>query len=147
MIVNLLNLRDIETFDFTYSFNEEQLKQANLLKLDNVSIKGFVKKNSLNLIDINMEINGVMILPCALTLKPVEYPFNIKIEDGLDKILEEIGEKAVNSLDIFPIVWENILLEIPSKVVADEVNTSISGDGWKLITEEKGNTPFEELLK
>ena len=90
-----------------------------------------------------------MFLPCAITLNPVEYPFNIKIEDRLDTILEEIGEfdkKDAISLDIFPIVWENILLEIPSKVVSKDAETkNLKGDGWELVREEKANTPLDKL--
>ena len=66
--------------------------------------------------------------------------------------MEEINEnsqKIENSIDIFPIIWENILMEIPMKVVSEKAkNLKLEGDGWKLITDEKKeeiNPEFEKL--
>ena len=91
-----------------------------------------------------------MIIPCALTLKPVEYPFSIKIEGDLEEIAEENPEKYINSknsLDILPIIWENILMEIPMRVVSEDAeDITLSGDGWKFITGEE-KTENSELSK
>lgn len=123
--------------DEIYSFNEEQLKGTDVSKLDNVHINGEITLNALGDIYLSLEVNGVMIIPCAVTLKPVEYPFNIIIEGDLSEISEENEEKFINSIDILPIIWENILMEIPMRVVsegAEEVH--LEGDGWKLVTDK-----------
>ena len=90
--------------------------------------------------EISMEVTGTMILPCAVTLKPVEYPFQLKIEGNLEQILQEIDENAKkieNSIDILPIIWENILMEIPMRVVSKEAEeVHLEGDGWKLVTDK-----------
>ena len=50
--------------------------------------------------------------------------------------ITKIYKKNKNSLDILPILWENIVLEIPIRVVAESVKPSnTSGDGWELISE------------
>ena len=63
--------------------------------------------------------------------------------------IQEIAKKNNNSLDIFPIIWENILMEIPIKVTGPEAtDLKLSGDGWKLVTEEseeKENSAFAKL--
>ena len=42
-----------------------------------------------------------------------------------------------NYIDIIPIIWQNIVLEIPLRVVSEDVSDSVtSGDGWKLIRED-----------
>ena len=41
-----------------------------------------------------------------------------------------------NTLDILPILWENIVLEIPSRVVKDDAHIKTEGDGWCLTSEE-----------
>ena len=52
--------------------------------------------------------------------------------------LIENARNFTNTLDIFPIIWENILMEIPIRVVGDKnQNLQMEGDGWKLITEEE----------
>ena len=135
------NIDDEVVIDTTYSFNEDELKGSGLLKLDNVSINGNITKDSLNNLVINVDIKGTMVLPCSITLKPVDYPFNINVNGNIEDMLEEMGKfdkKIQNTLDILPIIWENILMEIPSKVVSPEADDiELSGDGWKLIKEEE----------
>ena len=60
--------------------------------------------------------------------------------------MENFDKNYRNSIDIFPIIWENILMEIPMRVVSDEAKDyKIEGEGWKLVTEEEHSSPFDEL--
>lgn len=148
MNIDLLRLRNgIDKkilVNTNYSFSEEQLKGTDLSKLDDVHIEGEITLNALNEIYLNLEVSGTMIIPCAITLKPVDYPFDIIIEGDLSEIHEESlenAEKCINSLDILPIIWENILMEIPMRVVSQDIDTTnMHGDGWRLITDEVENT-------
>ena len=92
-----------------------------------------------------------MVLPCSLTLKPVNHDFSLKIEGNLTEMLEEINEKEKNNqktIDIFPIIWENILMEIPIRIVSDDVSdVKTKGDGWELVTDEKSGNPTLAKLK
>ena len=65
--------------DLDYSFSKEEMQGTDLLKLDNVKIEGELHKNVLGNIVLNVDISGIMVLPCAITLKPVDYPFSITI--------------------------------------------------------------------
>mgnify|MGYP003293560481 FL=1 len=94
-----------------------------------------------------------MVLPCAITLKPVNYPFNIEISGEIEELMENFEENSTNfqnSIDILPIIWENILMEIPMRVVSDEAensNITKEGEGWKFVTEEEDKTsPLSELM-
>jgi uncharacterized protein len=142
MNIDITRLRNkidsILDIDFTYSFSEEELKNTDIRKLDNVSIKGYIRRNSLDEYELNINIVGTMVLECAITLKDVNYDFNIEIDDNLDRLLEENDKKIQNTIDIFPIIWENILLEVPMKVVSEDASLEkTEGDGWKLITEDE----------
>ena len=141
MIVDLTKLRNgivnYLDIDFVYSFSKEDLKNTEIHRLDNVSIKGYIRKNSLDELEFNINISGIMVLKCSITLKDVDYKFDIEINDTLDRILEENSKKLQNNIDILPIIWENILLEVPIKVVSPNAKLDkTSGDGWKLITED-----------
>ena len=134
------NLCEKIDIDINYSFADEQLKNTEIRKLDNLNIKGYINKNVLNRIYIDITVNGQMILPCSVTLKDVPYSFEFNIKGDFDEIIEEIedfSKKSENSIDIFPIIWENILMEIPMKVVSDDAKDfKIEGNGWKLITDD-----------
>ena len=156
MEYNLLRLKnDLERFipiEEEYSFSKEQLKGTDVISLDNMKVVGEITKDAIDNIYLNVDVSGTLVLPCAITLKPVDYPFNIKIEGNIDELVEE-NEKSVkkdeNTLDILPIIWENILMEIPMRVVSDDADLSnLQGDGWRVITEdtkEEGNSELAKL--
>lgn len=130
------------------------LDQTDLLELKNIVVSGNLFLDSLGDYQISLDIGGVMVLPCAITLKPVYYPFNIEVDGNVFDLLDEIDEnskKFENTIDIFPIIWENILMEIPLRVVAEDAKeVTMAGDGWKFVTdlETKGTTNSElEKLK
>ena len=136
-----------------YSFTEEELSGTDLLKLDNVKIEGEITKNSLGNIELNLSVDGIMVLPCAITLKPVNCPFSIEISGEIEELMENFDENErnfQNSIDILPIIWENILMEIPMRVVSDEAKDSdikMEGNGWKFVTEEEeAKSPLSELM-
>ncbi|MDD2377352.1 MAG: DUF177 domain-containing protein [Bacilli bacterium] len=149
LINNITEYIDIDEY---HSFDESYLSKTELLKLDNVHITGYLTKDNMENIILNLVIEGSMVLPCSLTLEPVDYPFKIEINDNLEKIYEEIDEKLPNfekTIDILPIIWENILMEIPMKVTSSDIkDIKLSGDGWQLVTEEnKEVNPELEKLK
>lgn len=157
MEYNLLRLKnDLERFipiEEEYSFSKEQLKGTDVISLDDMKVVGDITKDAIDNIYLNVDVSGTLVLPCAITLKPVDYPFNIKIEGNIDELVEE-NEKSVkkdeNTLDILPIIWENILMEIPMRVVskgAEEELSNLEGNGWKVITEEDNGEINPELAK
>ena len=137
----------------TYTFTQDELMGTDLLKLEDVKVEGEIFKNSLGNIELNVDVEGVMVLPCALTLKPVDYPFLITISGEIEELMENMEENErnfQNTIDILPIIWENILMEIPMRVVSEEaknMDMNISGDGWKFVTEEEETkSPLSELM-
>ena len=127
--------------DMLYSFDKEMLKKTDIISLDNISVKGYITSNSIDDYDLDVNVDGIMVLPSSLTLEPTDYKFSIKIEGNIDELLKEIIDnikKNQNTIDILPIIWENILMEIPIRVVGDKNQSlQMEGDGWKLITEEE----------
>ena len=147
--------KDSVEIDMNYEFREEELERMDLLGMENFSIAGSIE-NIHDTYHLEVEVKGTMILPCAITLEPVPYPFSLTISENLEEEDESSQKKYKNnekSIDILPIIWENILMEIPMKVVSPKASdVHLEGDGWKLITEEEENTnsPFDaldELLK
>ena len=129
--------------DTKVTFPKEDLEKAGILDMDEVSVKGEITNNIEENI-LNLTIKGKMILPCNLTLEPVDYPFTLEIEENLNEIIEN----SQKTIDILPIIWENILMEIPMKVISPKAkDMKTKGDGWELITDskEKGNNSLAKL--
>ena len=138
------NIEEYIPIDLVYSFSKEELEGTDIISLDNVKINGSISKDSIGDFIIDATIEGVMVLPCSITLEPVSYKFSTNISGNMEEMLQEIDENAkkiINSIDIFPIIWENILMEMPSKVTSDSASkVKLEGEGWKLVTEEEGST-------
>ena len=128
---------------------EELIKDVRVVELKELEFNG---KSSLDEDDnvlVTGKIKGKMLLRDDLTLEEVEYPLDVEVE--------EIFENKQNILDITDVLWQNILVEIPSKVRKTDEDITLEGDGWRVISEEKfneernkANNPFSnlgELLK
>lgn len=116
---------------------DEKIKETELLDIKNTKVSGKIYMDSLDEYIINLKINGTMILPCSRTLKPTEYKFTSEIDENLEEIAENF-KKNQKTIDILPIIWENILMEIPIRIInpkADEIK--LKGDGWELITDSE----------
>lgn len=131
MKIDLRKLYSLASVDVdgVITFPEERLKSAGIIRLEDVSVHGKAIINYEDEIELNLDLSGKMYLPCAISLEEVEVPFATKIE-------EIIGENNINNnfyLDLSDILWENIVLEIPIKVVKEGVQLETSsGKGWSV---------------
>ena len=127
---------------------EELLKNSLIIQLKDVKLIGDLILDEEDNLNLTGALSGIMTLKDDITLEPVEYNFNTD--------LEEILEKNKNILDITDILWQNILVEIPSKVRSTDEDINLEGNGWRVISEAQferernnKNNPFsnlEELL-
>ena len=81
-------------------FNDDDIKSADMLSLEPVLVKGIIKKNSFDNYNVILNITGKMVLPCAITLKPVDYLFSINLSEIIDE-KDENNLKIVKILLIF----------------------------------------------
>ena len=133
--LNYLNRFGKMNIDSDFVIDEDYYKNTDIRKLKNLHVSGEVSVDYDDYINLNVKITGRMILPCAITLNDVPYDFTSEIEENIGKF-EEIYKNNKNLLEISPILWENIVLEIPIRVVSKDIKPSnTSGDGWELISE------------
>ena len=108
---------------------EEYYKPLDIIRMNPVSITGIISINSMDEIELDLLIEGVFILPCVRTREEVEYPFNITLNDT---VVEKPLKNQIN-LALLDVLWENIVLEVPIKVVKDGIiNNTLKGEGWQL---------------
>ena len=123
---------------------KELLNNSRIDELKDLKLNAKVFIDEDNEIIIKGNITGTMMLKDDITLEPVSYEFNSEFEENLCNF--------ENILDITDILWQNILVEIPSKVRLTNEDISLSGDGWRVISEDeynkernKTNNPFANL--
>ena len=133
----------------------ELIQNTQIRELKNIEFNGGITKLCDGDYQIAGTLTGIMVLPDDITLEDVEVKFLSEIEENFSEICkseENFLEIIKNRLDITEFLWQNILVEIPSKVVSDKnEGLTLEGNGWRLITEEelnqRNNSPFSELSK
>lgn len=140
-LTKLQNRKENELiFNEVVTLDEELYKDTDIRRLSPLDISINIQRITDSAYNMELYINGEMILPCSVTLKDVCYPFEIKTDVKVsndDENDEEYVKIIQNNIDIIPIIWQNIVLEIPLRVVSEDVSDSpVSGDGWKLIRED-----------
>lgn len=137
MIIDLTpinyNQKDEIIINEEVNIPKENLNETEIEELKDVFASGRIYKDSLENIILELKITGTMIIPCSRTLKPTEYNFETEIEENIEKT-----KKIQKTIDILPIIWENILMEIPIRIINPEAeDLKVEGDGWELITSDK----------
>lgn len=115
------------------------LSQINGLK--DVTVKGQGRldmKNRQLYVDFN--VKGQMILPCAVSLEDVDYPFEFDstaifafYKPSVDEDVIEVKKSLV---DLTPVVFSEIMMEVPMRVVKEGAILKNSGNGWKVLSED-----------
>lgn len=126
-----------------YAFKKEEIdqdidlssidyKSMNIRSINYMHVSGLISVNYEDNIDLDLDINGEIVMPCAISLEDVVVPISVHIED-------EIMENTLNDdfyLDLLDNLWENIILEVPIRVTKEGVKLeSQKGNGWEIISE------------
>ena len=141
-VVSSLNINE----DFT--FTNDDIKDTDIVRLENIHASGKIERIEETTYRIDLNIKGNMVLLCARSLEEVNYPLDIALSENIsEETSEDLPLITQNMLDLRSIVWENIVLEVPLRVIKEDASFISQGDGWNLVDEYKSqeNSPFSEL--
>lgn len=145
--LGLLNQKDLIINNIV---EKDELLDKRILDLKDSKVEGTIHEDDYGNIDINIIFNGTMYIEDSITLDSVPYDFSINIEESLDDLIENYPDSYDNSkniLDLKPILWQNIVLEVPiSFTLVKDAN--LKGNGWELsgdVLKEDKDPRFEKL--
>lgn len=128
-----LNTTGRVDFDINPDLSEYYKNNKDVEDIKNLRVVGTIIDNGTDDYEISLKITGDLILKSSVSGKSVAKKLNIEYNDFANGLVENYKNSS-NSLDILPIIWENILLEIPIRIVSPEDKPPItSGDGWEII--------------
>ncbi len=143
MNINLVKLqREKEYLDTDINFDSNIYHNKEILALNNMHITGSISYDSMENLCLDLNLTGNMTLNDTVTLEEINYPLDIKIKEEYElneEFLQVYCEKEQNILDIMPILWENIVLEVPMRLTKTQ-NAELKGEGWSL-----GGEKIEEI--
>ena len=110
-------------------FNQEYYQNLDIIDISPVKAIGALELNYDDEMILKCNMKGVFTIPCSVSLEPVEEPFEVNIE----QIIGENDLKSQINLDLSSILWENVVLEVPIKVIKKDIEVTFKkGDGWEL---------------
>ena len=102
----------------------EEYYTYDIKSISPVKLDGYLYLDELDNLSINLNVKCNLTLKSSISLNDVNYPININI-DELD-FDDENNNKITNSIDLIPIIWQNILIEIPIRVTDSSNDENIS---------------------
>lgn len=140
--------------DEEVDFSDAAKRNPDIRSLSPVHVTGRANlDNSTRTIEFQLNIKGSMTLGCALTLDDVIYPFEADIqplftwdEKRWDEDSDEYFIKG-DHLELAPVVWQEIFLQIPLRVVKEGAYEEIQKQGIEILTpdvlEEEGRNKVD----
>ncbi|WP_085524087.1 YceD family protein [Tuberibacillus sp. Marseille-P3662] len=145
------------TLDETIELPEMSEQDDEIRDLSPIRITGFAEVKA-RLISFHLTLKGKMVLPCSITLKNVDQPFEVHTSETfrLDSSLdledghgEEIHDVDNQVIDLIPFIKEAILVEKPIRVVSEEAKNQPKpeGKGWEVVTDEERKNRIDPRLE
>ena len=91
---------------------------------------------------VDLSVDGEMIVPCTITLKPLSYEFETRLSEVFS-FHEPDDEDEVtiyvegDEIDFGPYILGAVLSEIPLNLKDPDLEHYPEGDGWNVMTEEQ----------
>lgn len=127
--------------DLSFDVYFEEGYNKDIKGLESTYVNGYIYRDYEDQITLEVEINGKLLIEDSHTLETVPFAFATTIKEKInetDPNFAEYFEKNQNTLDIMPIIWQNIVLEVPIAYSSQSDDNLIkSGQGWELVEEEK----------
>ena len=117
MNISLIKLfsNSVDKLDINEEINiPEEYYTYDIESISPVKLNGYLYLNEIDELSINLNVKCNLRLKSSINLDIIDYPIDIDITE-LD-FDDENNNKITNSIDLLPIIWQNILLEIPIRV-------------------------------
>lgn len=133
MNINLITLNTKGRIDIDGVPDFRGYQNNDIKDFKNMRVTGYIKDNGTEEYEVNIEITGTLILKSSINGSDVPYDIDIKYDEFENNFVEKY-KNSTNSLDILPIIWENILLEIPIRIANEkDAFSKTCGEGWEIL--------------
>lgn len=110
------------SFEGEYDFSDYIKNDSDILSISKTYVKGTGRCIENDHYEFNIHIETTMQLECAQTLEPIDYKVNLDVIEEFDKVesSEDVNLIEGNTIDLKEVVWQNIYLEKPMRIVKSE---------------------------
>ena len=113
----------------------EDIKGTDILAISQVDVAGDFEVFDSSEFVFYIDIRCTLTLECAITLKEVPYEIDLQVEEvfSIDEDEESNTIEGI-TIDLLPIIWSNIILEMPMRVISENAYDNF----------ELNNTEFDD---
>ena len=144
--------KDGMPIDETVYLDAVKKRNSDIRKISPMHVTGHCTIGSQQ-VTCQLQLKGMLILPCARTWEDVEFPIDIKSveifswsEKDQDTKDDNVHLVATETIDLQPVLEELILLEIPMQVFKEDSEEAVitGGNDWSYSTDEQAQAEKEE---
>jgi uncharacterized protein len=110
-------------FSLELDFSSEAEQVEDILSIGIALVKGTISRVDDDIFRCVYHLKVDLVLSCSLTLEPVNYSMNFEQEDLIgyaNENYDDVVEISGNTVDLKAIVWDNIIVNIPIRIVRDD---------------------------
>lgn len=139
---NELITKEYVTFDEDIEFTEDALvNQSRIISIKDLHVEGEGSYDEYqDIFEVSMHITGILVVPCAITNEPVEVDLDSEYEERFafhkDNDLD-VHVLKNDVVELLPIIFQLISLDVPLRIVKEEVAEYPKGDGWRVLSEDE----------
>ena len=124
----------------------DYLENTDIEKISKVSVEGDFEIYSDNTEFVfYMDIDCVITLPCAISLEPVDVTLSFGVEETFSTVKnDDFNYIDGITIDLLPIIWSNIILEKPMRVISENATNNFEKDNVEFETDNI-NPAFSKL--
>jgi len=142
-------------FDETFDFSDQLTADGGILSIGITHVFGYLNRVTFDKYELVAKVSVLLVVECALTLEPTDYQLDFELVD-LFSFIEDSSDDVVvihnNVLDTSEIIWGNILLEKPIRIVKPDAYEILEARGITLVestedVEKSIESPFLKNVK
>jgi uncharacterized protein len=125
-------------FQTSFDFQDQITEDLDILAISIADVSGTLERIDYNKYEMTLNVKVKMTAECALTLLPTDYQLEFSFSDLYSFVDDDSDDTVVlekNTLDVYEIVWGNILLERPIRIVRDDAYQILEVQGIHLAEE------------
>ena len=110
-------------FSLELDFSSEAEQVEDIISIGIALVKGTISRVDDDIFRCVYHLNVDLVLSCSLTLDPVNYSMDFEQEELIgyaNADYDDVVEISGNTIDLKEIIWDNIIVNIPIRIVRDD---------------------------
>lgn len=110
-------------FSLELDFSSEAEQVEDIQNIGIALVEGTISRVDDDIFRCTYHLKVELVLSCSLTLEPVNYSMDFEQEDLIgyaNADYDDVVEISGNTIDLNAIVWDNIIVNIPIRIVRDD---------------------------